>query len=272
MVAITKRLSRIPRFAWWLTGALVLYAALGFLFVPWIAERQLKSILDERLDLAAEVESIYFNPFTMVAQVDGLNVAYRDGSPLLQLQTLHSNFQPTRLALLRLHFSELALADFDLTVQRDSSGLDTFTRLAQNWAATAAPLEEPAEPAVDVPEEEEGELIPIVAEAITLLNLNFHILDEVPATPFETSLRLAEVDIGNLSTLPDSRGPKSLVLEFEAGARLTVSGDHSINPPELTGSLQLENFPLETIGRYLQDSLPLRIDDGRLQASVDYDV
>jgi len=264
--------SKIPRFVWWITGVLVLYAALGFLMVPWLAERQLKSILNERLELAAEIESIYFNPFSMFAQIDGLQIAYNDGSPLLQLQFLHTNFQPTRLVLLRLQFSELIASDFDLYVQRDGNGLDTFTRLAQNWANTAAPVDAP--PEVDSEEErgEESGLIPIVAEAISLINLNFHVRDEVPATPFETSLRLAEVDIGNLSTLPDSRGPKNLILEFEAGARLTVSGDHSLNPPELAGSLELENFSLETVSRYLQDTLPLQVESGSLTASVDYDI
>ena len=272
MATIKNRLSRIPRFVWWLTGFLVLYAALGFLLVPWLAERQLKSILDERLELAAEVEKIAFNPFTMVAQVDGFSAVHSDGTPLLQLQSLHANFQPTRLVLLRFQFSELQVSDLDLTVQRDASGLDTFTRLAQTWEATTAPVDTAAESTSDEASDDGSGLIPIVAEAINLANLNFHVLDEVPATPFETSLRLAEVDIGNLSTLPESRGPKSLVLEFEGGARLTVSGDHSLNPPELVGSLELESFPLETVSRYLQDTLPLRVDNGRLRASVQYDV
>ena len=267
--------SKIPRFAWWVTGVLLLYAALGFLFVPWLADRQLKTILDERLALAADVESIYFNPFSMYVQVDGLNIANTDGSPLLQLQSLHTNFQPTRLVLLRLHFGELLVSDLDLFIQRDGDGLDTFTRLAETWAATAEPVDTPSDTDSDEGSNEgvneESGLVPIVAEAISLMNLNFHVRDEVPATPFDTSLRLAEVDIGNLSTLPDSRGPKSLVLEFEAGARLTVSGDHSLNPLELTGSLELEDFSLETVSRYLQDTLPLRVDSGNLDASVEYD-
>jgi len=48
----------------WATSLFVLYNLAGFLLLPWLVERQLINTLDERLQLSASVESIYFNPYT----------------------------------------------------------------------------------------------------------------------------------------------------------------------------------------------------------------
>jgi len=48
----------------WATSLFVLYSLAGFLLLPWLVERQLINTLDERLQLSASVESIYFNPYT----------------------------------------------------------------------------------------------------------------------------------------------------------------------------------------------------------------
>jgi hypothetical protein len=141
----------------------VLYTLLGSLLLPWIAERQFRNILDQRLSLTGEIERLYFNPFTMNLEIEGVVVSEADGAPLLSVQRLHANFQPTRLVLLRLQFSELAVEQLDLHVARESASDNTISSLAGRGAASAEPADE--EPvAVD----ENGGLLPLTLVRIAV--------------------------------------------------------------------------------------------------------
>ncbi len=266
----SKRVSSVPRYVWWLSGVLIVYTLLGFLLLPWAVERQLKSVLDQRLALTAEIESVYFNPYTMVAEFQGLDVVDADGAPLLQLQQLRANFQPTRLVLLRLQFAEISAADLDLYYQRDADGMDTVTRLARDWAATAAPEE--GEPETEPLDDETGGPVPLLVQQISLENLLFHLVDAVPPTPFETTVTLASASVTDLATLPERRGTSAFTLLLEDSAQLTGNGELGLNPPVFDGNLALQNFSLATVSRYLQDSLPFTVDQGRLAASLNYHV
>ena len=48
----------------WVVSILLLYTLIGFLLVPWLAERQLVKTMQQRLGVEASVENIYFNPYT----------------------------------------------------------------------------------------------------------------------------------------------------------------------------------------------------------------
>jgi len=161
------------------------YALLGFLLPPWLVKSQLEKVLDERFSVTSEVESIYFNPFSFTFEIGQLSLTDPDRGALLALGNLQLNFQASRLALLKLQFSEIVVADLELYYTRNSMEDDTVSRLAQRWASTAANVPKtPSSPS------EAGELIPLEILSFNLSNISTHIVDEVPATPFSTSLSL----------------------------------------------------------------------------------
>ncbi|MBL4728926.1 MAG: hypothetical protein JKY40_06300, partial [Gammaproteobacteria bacterium] len=200
----------------WLSGLLLGYALLGFLLLPWLVNSQLEKILHERLRVTSQVESIYFNPFSFYFEIEQLSLTDADQGALLTLGNLQLNFQASRLALLKLQFSEIRVADLDIYYTRNNINDDTVSRLAQRWTDTAANVPEaPPSPS------EAGELIPLEILSLKLSNISTHIIDEVPATPFSTSLSLVQAQIDNFSTLPDQSGRNVLSVNFEEDARLT---------------------------------------------------
>lgn len=92
MNSLKQRLKVVPKGLWWASGLLLVSALLGFLLLSWVAERQTRGLLQERLGLAGEIETIHFNSFTFFAQVEGLVIRQADGAPLLQLGLLQVNF------------------------------------------------------------------------------------------------------------------------------------------------------------------------------------
>jgi len=251
----------------WLGALLLGYTLLGFFLLPWIVTSQLEKFLDERLSVTSEVESIYFNPYSFYFEIRQLKLTDPDQGVLLHLDTLQLNFQASRLALLKLQFAEVLVADLDINYQRNSTENDTISRLAERWSSTA-----PSAPETPEPPSEPGELVPLEILSLTLSNISTHILDEVPATAFSTSLSLAQAQVDNLSTLPDSSGSNTLAINFEEDARLTWSGGFTVNPLDLQGKIALENFSVLPIARYLQDTLPFQFDTGHVNLAFDYDI
>jgi hypothetical protein len=236
----------------WTAGLLSLYALLGFLLVPWLAERQLVNTLQQRLGASAVVEDIDFNPFTFTAAIDVVEVQAADSTPLLSLGRLYLNLDPLRLLLLKLRIAEITVDTLQLHYTRYSETDDTMSRLAQQWAATADP------DAVEEEEEPSDELFPLEIERFQYLNGSVEYRDEVPQTDFATTLGPINIDVANISTLDtETRGTKDFVMQIEEDATLTWNSSFDISPLEFTGHLALTNFSLTTPYRYFQDQLRL---------------
>lgn len=248
----------------WAGGLLSLYALLGFLLVPWLAERQLVNTLQQRLGASAAVEQLRFNPFTFTASIDALTVQTADSTPLLSLGRLYVNLEPSRFLLLKLRLADIVVDTLQLHYTRYTPTDATLTRLAQQWAATAEP--EPAEE--DPPSEE---LFPLEIGRLQVLNSSVHYRDEVPQTDFETSLGPLDIDVANVSTrATEEPGSKNFVLQIEQDATLTWTSSFDISPLRFSGHLALDNFSFATPWRYFQDSLLFELTDGRLTSGFDY--
>lgn len=260
----------------WTIAVVCLYALLGFLFVPWLAERKLVELLQQRLALNASVEAIHFNPFTFTASIDLLDVQTADNTPVLSLQRLYLNVDPMRLFLLKIRVAEILVDTLQLHYNRYSAGDDTISRLAQQWQATA-PADEAGE-AANPPdavatngEDKDDELIRLQIGRVQYINGSIHYRDEVPATDFATTLGPLNIDIADISTLDtEEQGMKDLVLQIEQDATLRWNSSFDINPLQFSGRLALDNFSLTTPYRYFQDTLPFVLRDGRLALAFDY--
>lgn len=251
----------------WLGGILLGYSLLGFFLLPWLLQSQLEQILDERLDVTSEVEVVYFNPFNFYFEIEQLSLNDPEQDALLNLGNLQLNFQPSRLFLLKLQFAEVRITDLDVYYSRESAENDTISRLARRWSDTAEATTEPAATAAV-----SGDLIPLEILSLTLSNINTHLRDALPTTPFETTLSLAQAQVDNFSTLPDRTGNNVLSIHFEEGAQLDWNGDFSVSPMQLNGEIALSNFSLLPISRYLQDILPFTLDSGYINLSMNYDI
>ena len=63
----------------WFIALAAIYAAAGFLLLPWLAERQIAVLLQDRLGVQFKADDISFNPFALQLTVDGLDMIDADG-------------------------------------------------------------------------------------------------------------------------------------------------------------------------------------------------
>lgn len=245
-----------------------MYTLTGFFLLPWILESQLQQILQQRLQLDTRVERIYFNPYTFYLEVEGLQIDNTDASSLLSLGNLHVNFQASRLALLKLQFSEVDISDLNVSFKRDSVQQNTLSTLADRWTQSATADTE----ASVATEPESGDMIPLQIVSLQLSNIQLLVTDSVPSTEFSTSLQLASAQVNDFSTLPGERGDNAITIHFEDNARMEWQGGFSVNPLDFRGEISLTDFNVAATSRYFQDSLPFQLNSGLLHIGFAYDI
>jgi hypothetical protein len=256
----------------WVISILMLYTLIGFLLLPWLAERQMVKTLQQRLGVEATVEKIHFNPYTFEASVDKLQLANEQSEPLASWDRFYLNLQPLQLFQLTLRIEEITLAEPKLHFRRYSTSDNTLTRLADSWNATAE--EEVAE---DNTEHEEAseQAEPLFTFEIGEFNYTdgeIAYRDDGPANQFETVLSPINIHLKHFSTAAGQAANQDLVIALENDAKLTLNGNMVLSPLQFDGQVNLQNFSLQTPYRYLQAQLPFELQQGRLDLALDYDV
>ncbi|WP_292751255.1 DUF748 domain-containing protein, partial [Methylophaga sp. UBA4204] len=254
----------------WVVSILLLYTLIGFLLVPWLAERQLVKTMQQRLGVEASVENIYFNPYTFEATVDNLQLTTEQDEPLAASEKLYLNLQPLQLARLTLRLEEINLADTTLHFRRYSTTANTLTRLADNWAASAK--EEAAEDEANQSSEQDESLFSLEIAEVNYTNGEIHYRDEVPKEPFETVLRPVNIHLDNFSTEASQTASLDMAVGLENDAKLSADGKLSMSPLQLSGQITLDNFSLQSPYRYFKAQLPFELNQGRLDLQLSYDI
>jgi len=262
-----------PRRPWlWVLLAVLIYTLGGFLLAPWLVERQLVSVSAERAGLITSVDTIDINPYTLTFTMEGLDVSDSEAAPLLSLERLFINFELASLVRRAWSFDEYHVIGLEAALERFGNGDTNVGAVAEQWLATAPP-QETAEPEPD-PEsgQEEDGVVRLVIADLLLDGASLSLVDNVPATPFETRIEALDFSARNLSTLPDEDGSQELTMALDDGAVLTWSGSSSLNPLHSEGRVTLEGPYPALIHEYFRSQLPFDMSGGAVSAGLNYRV
>lgn len=251
----------------WLALLLAIYSLTVGVIAPRVLERQLQSLMRERLQLELSVEKLAINPFTL--QLRALNLQVQGGAleEPLGFGELRVNFQLSSLLRRAWRFQEVYLLGLYGDFRRHADGSSNFSRLGDIWLATATP-DEPEENA-----EESSSALPRLFIADLQLNIaRVQIEDQVPATPFTTQVGPLTLNIDHLSTLPEDKGRHTLKVQTPTGMQLTWQGDIRLNPVASQGTLEFSGAVFPLVANYLQDRILFAIPSGDLRARFDYEL
>lgn len=249
-----------------IVGALALYSLVGFVVVPWVAERILVSMSAERLSATTTVEDIRLNPFSLTLEVTGVDVIDADEKRLMSLGRLFVNLQANSLWQRMINLREVALEELHLSYRRYDETDSNVTRVLERWNATAAP---DPEPTVD---EGSGELPRMQIADLRLEDASFAVTDDVPEIPVFTTVDSLDLSLQNLSTLPDGNADQSLTVVMGNGSQIRWNGSLSLTPLHSEGSLELLGPYPELAYSYLREQLPVRLERGWFSSGFDYEM
>lgn len=251
-------LKGIKRAASAMAIAVTLYSLLGFLILPGIALRIANQQLAQYATVPASLQRLQLNPFSLELSLWGLRIGEADQQQVA-FERLYANLQLDSLWNGVLHLADIEL---DKPQGEVLFGKDGRLNLTQLFNIPPSP-----QPAVDEPT---GEPFPLRIARIKLSSGNVHFQDLRPSEPIEFLYDDLNLELFNLSTLPDDNADMSLVATGPTGGRIDWTGRISLVPISSSGNLKITDGKLKAFWPYVRDALPLVLEDGTVNLSSDY--
>ncbi|WP_282339608.1 DUF748 domain-containing protein [Pseudomonas sp. PS02288] len=242
--------------------ALALYALIGFLILPAVAVRVVNAKLAEYATVPAHLEKVRFNPFTLELELTGLRFG-EIGGESLAFARLYANLQLNSLWSGALHLADVELEQplVDLRFAKDGA-----LNLAQLFKLP------PAETATEAPADAEEGPFPVRIDRLAIASGKLHFEDLRPSEPIEFFYDSLDLDLANLSTLPDGNAEATLSASNPAGGRIDWQGQVSLAPIRSSGHLQVTDVALKTFWPYVRDAAPLDLEDGTASLDSRYEL
>lgn len=238
--------------------AVTLYSLLGFLILPGIALRIANQQLALYAAVPASLQRLQLNPFSLELSLWGLQIGEAEQQQIA-FERLYANLQIDSLWRGMLHLADVELDKPHSQILFDNDGQLNLTQL----------FKLPASPEQQT-EASTGEPLPLRIARIKLSGGNLHFQDLRPSEPIEFLYDDLNVELFNLSTLPDDNAEMSLVATGPSGGRIDWTGRISLVPISSSGSLKITDGKLKAFWPYVRDALPLVLEDGAVNLSSDY--
>ena len=237
--------------------AIALYSVLGFLILPGIGLRLINQQLANYATVPAKLDRLEFNPFSLELTLWGLRVG-EPSKEQVGFERLYTNLQADSLWTKALHLAAVELDKPKTELLFNKDGTLNLTQLFK------LPASEP------VPADPESKPFPLRIDNIKLAGGYLHFTDMRPSEPIEFLYDSMDLELKNLSTLPDDNADMTLVAAGPAGGRIDWTGTLSLVPITSTGKLKVTDGKMKVWWPYVRDALPLALEDGVLNFSTDY--
>ena len=237
--------------------ALALYSLLGFLIVPGIGLRIINQQLANYATTPARLDRLEFNPFSLELTLWGLKIG-EPGKEQVGFERLYTNLQADSLWTKALHLADVQLDKPKTELVFSKDGTLNLTQLFKLPASEPTPATPDSKP------------FPLRIDRIKLADGYLHFADVRPSEPIEFLYDSMNVELKNLSTLPDDNADMTLVAAGPEGGRIDWTGTLSIVPIASEGTLKVTDGKMKVWWPYVRDALPLVLEDGVLNFSTDY--
>jgi uncharacterized protein involved in outer membrane biogenesis len=240
-----------------LLAGLALYSLLGFLILPGVALRIANQQLASYATVPAHIQRIELNPFSLELTLWGLQIG-ETGKEQVGFERLYANLQLDSLWSGALHLAavELDKPRTELLFAKDGS-----LNLTQLFKLP------PSEPKPETPA---SEPFPLRIGSIKLSEGYLHFQDLRPSEPIEFLYDSMNLELKNLSTLPDDNADMTLVAAGPEGGRIDWAGTISLVPIASEGTLKVTDGKMKVWWPYVRDALPLVLEDGVLNLDTHY--
>lgn len=231
------------------------YSLFGFLALPGIIAGQAQKFVHENLGLELELAKMEFNPWRLALRLDGLAVKdpQAAGEVLVAARSVYVNAELwsslwirgaslRELDLLAPYINARILKDGDINLLRLVPPDDGQESGEAHWRVGLLGIHQG--------------------------RVDFH--DDTRPTPFSAFFSPLNISLADLSSRPDRDGGYTLHAETGEGETLDWRGTVAIKPVRSEGELKISGLKATTPWSYLQDKLPLVVEQGLIGISGHY--
>ena len=247
-------------------AVIVGYTLVGFFLAPYLVKRQLTKYSVEQLGRQLSVEKLQINPYTLTLRVSGFELKEADASPIVSFDRLFVNFELKSLFRWAWTFAEISLNKPLLYIDIRPDGTVNLSRLLTD----IVPDESDIEDAPQLEPEEEAKPPRLYFERISLTDGHVKFTDRSDPTPAEAVLEPINLEIKDLTTLPEVKGPETVTATLAQGGTVEWKGMISLNPIASEGEFTLRDMKLATAWHFLQDELNIEKPEGAVELKARY--
>ncbi len=240
-----------------LLALVALYSLLGFFILPGVALRIANQQLAQYATVPAHLQRLEFNPFSLELTLWGLQIG-EPGKEQLAFEKLYANLSLDSLWTGALHLEAVELAKLRNEVLFAKDGTLNLARLFKLPAGDAKADEPPGKP------------FPLRIGSIKLEQGYLRFEDQRPSEPIEFLYDNMNLELKNLSTLPDDNADMTLVANGPNGGRIDWQGTLSLSPIASEGTLKVTDGKMKLFWPYVRDAVPLVLEDGKLSLNTHY--
>ncbi|WP_449431139.1 DUF748 domain-containing protein [Pseudomonas putida] len=240
-----------------LLALLALYSLLGFLILPGVGLRIANQQLARYASVPAHLQRIEFNPFSLELTLWGLQMG-ETGKEQVGFERLYANLSLDSLWRGALHLDAVELDKPRNEVLFAKDGSLNLTQLFKLPPSAAKPEQPPSDP------------FPLRIGRIKLSAGYLHFRDQRPSEPIEFIYDDMNLELNNLSTLPDDNADMTLVALGPNGGRIDWSGTLSLAPIASQGTLKVTDGNMKLFWPYVRDAVPLVLENGVVNLDTHY--
>ncbi|WP_264311531.1 DUF748 domain-containing protein [Pseudomonas putida] len=234
-----------------------LYSLLGFLILPGVALRIANQQLAQYASVPAHLQRIELNPFSLELTLWGLQIG-DPGKEQVGFERLYANLSLDSLWSGALHLTAVELDKPRNEVLFAKDGTLNLTQLFKLPPSEAKPDQPPSDP------------FPLRIARIKLKEGYLHFQDQRPSEPIEFLYDNMNLELKNLSTLPDDNADMTLVANGPNGGRIDWSGTLSLSPIASEGTLKVTDGKMKAFWPYVRDAVPLVLEEGIISLDTRY--
>jgi len=234
-----------------------LYSLLGFLILPGVGLRIANQQLAQYATVPSKLERIELNPFSLELTLWGLQIG-EPGKEQVGFERLYANLALDSLWKGALHLQAVELDKPRNEVLFAKDGTLNLTQLFKLPASEPQAEQPPSDP------------FPLRIGSIKLSGGYLHFADQRPSEPIEFIYDDMNLELKNLSTLPDDNADMTLVARGPNGGRVDWSGTLSLAPIASEGTLKITDGKMKLFWPYVRDAVPLVLEDGVFHLDTHY--
>jgi len=243
-----------------LAALFVLYTAVGFFLLPYVIKQQAIKYATHTLHRQLTIEELAANPYTFTLSMRHLDLKEQDNTPTLEFKELFVDFELfSSLKNWAFTFKLIRLDDPQVNVIMRRDGKMNLEELA-----AAAAGEKSRKP------EEQSPPTRLLLHQVLIRSGSVDLSDHRVSTPATVTLRPLNLEIRDLTTLPERRGPYTIAASLPDGSALRWRGDVSLHPVRSEGTLSIEKIKVATLWQFLRDQLLVKEPGGSFDLELRY--
>jgi Domain of Unknown Function (DUF748) len=237
-------------------AAFIIYTLFGFFAMPPILKHQIGKFAAETLQRKTSIGELRVNPLLLSLEIQDFALTEQDGAPIAGFKRLFADFELSSLFRLAWTFSAIELDGLDLRADIAPDGRFNILALLDSLPKT--------EPRPD------ARLPRALLHRLALKDGAISFTDRSLAEPASGKLSPIDLEVHEISTLPERRGDYTVNAKFADESTLSWRGDASLQPIASQGEFAFTGAKPGSAWRFLRNRVGLAEPQGSLDFSVRY--